>query len=175
MNKFKNEETKRQYLENCLENVKQIRVLADKTFEYATVFDATDCIKLETVSLLSFIEYIKYQIEYLQMEEFLVEYNVSNDDAAISINLEMMKRVVNNLVSNIYKYADKKQPVHIQCVYEDHHLKLSMQNNVRTTDVQTESNHIGLESVKRVIKLHQGTCYYNLDKDVFSISIDIPC
>lgn len=175
LNKFKDEETKRQYLENCLENVKHIRVLADKTFEYATVFDATDCIKLETVSLLSFIEYIKYQIEYLQMEEFLVEYNVSNDDAEISINLEMMKRVVNNLISNIYKYADKKQPVHIQCVYEDHHLKLLMQNTVRTTDVQTESNHIGLESVKRVIKLHQGTCYYKLDKDVFSISIDIPC
>ena len=80
-------------------------------------------------------------------------------------------------VSKYTKYADKKQPVHIQCVYEDHHLKLSMQNTVRTTDVQTESNHIGLESAKRVIKLHQGTCYYNLDKDkdVFSISIDIPC
>ena len=109
------------------------------------------------------------------MEEFLVEYNVSHDDAAISINLEMMKRVVNNLISNIYKYADKKQTVHIQCMYENHHLKLSMQNSVRTTDVQTESNHIGLESVKRVIKLHEGTCCYKIDNNIFMISIEIPC
>ena len=81
---------------------------------------------------------------------------------------------VNNLISNIYKYADKKQTVHIQCMYENHHLKLSMQNSVRTTDVQTESNHIGLESVKRVIKLHEGTCCYKIDNNIFMISIEIP-
>ena len=71
----------------------------------------------------------------------------------------MMKRMMDNICSNIQKYARKEQPIYLQISIEKGNLKIVFENEKKEINHEVESNKIGLKSVKKIIEIHQGQCF----------------
>ena len=57
----------------------------------------------------------------------------------------MLKRIFNNLFSNILKYGEKAVPVSLSLTIEEGELKIQLKNKVKKVSADIESNHIGLK------------------------------
>lgn len=153
---YKDEKQMDHYLNSCIEKTEQIKDLSNKTFEYSLVYNDDLIPSLETISSESFIQYIEEHLEYLELEGFKIEKEITISSVQLQLDLSMMKRMMDNICSNIQKYARKEQPIYLQISIEKGNLKIVFENEKKETNHEVESNKIGLKSVKKIIEIHQG-------------------
>lgn len=121
---YKDKDQMNHYLKGCIEKTEQIKDLSNKTFEYALVFEQDLLPKLEIIQSKKFIQYLQENIEYLELEGFKVEKEMDICEVDLKLDLSMMKRMINNICSNILKYAKKESPVYLEIVIKQGNLKL---------------------------------------------------
>ena len=115
---YKDEKQMDHYLNSCIEKTEQIKDLSNKTFEYSLVYNDDLIPSLETISSESFIQYIEEHLEYLELEGFKIEKEITISSVQLHLDLSMMKRMMDNICSNIQKYARKEQPIYLQISIE---------------------------------------------------------
>ena len=152
---YKDEKQMDHYLNSCIEKTEQIKYLSNKTFEYSLVYNDDLIPSLETISSESFIQYIEEHLEYLELEGFKIEKEITISSVQLQLDLSMMKRMMDNICSNIQKYARKEQPIYLQISIEKGNLKIVFENEKKETNHEVESNKIGLKSVKKILEIHQ--------------------
>lgn len=153
---YKDEKQMDHYLNSCIEKTEQIKDLSNKTFEYSLVYNDNLIPSLETISSESFIQYIEEHLEYLELEGFKIEKEITISSVQLQLDLSMMKRMMDNICSNIQKYARKEQPIYLQISIEKGNLKIVFENEKKEINHEVESNKIGLKSVNKIIEIHQG-------------------
>lgn len=153
---YKDEKQMDHYLNSCIEKTEQIKDLSNKTFEYSLVYNDDLIPSLETISSESFIQYIEEHLEYLELEGFKIEKEITISSVQLQLDLSMMKRMMDNICSNIQKYARKEQPIYLQISIEKGNLKIVFENEKKEINHEVESNKIGLKSVNKIIEIHQG-------------------
>ena len=166
---YKDEKQMDHYLNSCIEKTEQIKDLSNKTFEYSLVYNDDLIPSLETISSESFIQYIEEHLEYLELEGFKIEKEITISSVQLQLDLSMMKRMMDNICSNIQKYARKEQPIYLQISIEKGNLKIVFENEKKETNHEVESNKIGLKSVKKIIEIHQGQCFIQDLMDSFRV------
>ena len=112
-------------------------------FEYALVFDEDTGFGEETsytnLPVSFFLESLKEHSDFLRLAGFTTELCFPDcqasetSSAAISADEAMIKRILNNLFSNIIKYADKKETVSITVSTEEF-LVISVKNKIKETE-----------------------------------------
>lgn len=153
---YKDEKQMDHYLNSCIEKTEQIKDLSNKTFEYSLVYNDDLIPSLETISSESFIQYIEEHLEYLELEGFKIEKEITISSVQLQLDLSMMKRMMDNICSNIQKYARKEQPIYLQISIEKGNIKIVFENEKKEINHEVESNKIGLKSVNKIIEIHQG-------------------
>ena len=83
----------------------------------------------------------------------------------------MLKRIFNNLFSNILKYGEKSEPVQILIRIESDELRIQIHNTIQETHSEIESNHIGLKSVEKMMTLLGGRMLYSEKESQFTIQL----
>ena len=156
---YKDEKQMDHYLNSCIEKTEQIKDLSNKTFEYSLVYNDDLIPSLETISSESFIQYIEEHLEYLELEGFKIEKEITISSVQLQLDLSMMKRMMDNICSNIQKYARKEQPIYLQISIEKGNIKIVFENEKKEINHEVESNKIGLKSVNKIIEIHQGQCF----------------
>lgn len=172
---YKDEKQMDHYLNSCIEKTEQIKDLSNKTFEYSLVYNDDLIPSLETISSESFIQYIEEHLEYLELEGFKIEKEITISSVQLQLDLSMMKRMMDNICSNIQKYARKEQPIYLQISIEKGNLKIVFENEKKEINHEVESNKIGLKSVKKIIEIHQGQCFIQDLMDSLILIITFPC
>ena len=81
---------------------------------------------------------------------------------------------IDNLSSNVEKYADSGHPVLLQMDRGVDTLRILQKNAVRQTAQKIESNQIGLESIRRITAGYGGAVTVSLDEKQFQIEITLP-
>lgn len=142
---YKDEKQMDHYLNSCIEKTEQIKDLSNKTFEYSLVYNDDLIPSLETISSESFIQYIEEHLEYLELEGFKIEKEITISSVQLQLDLSMMKRMMDNICSNIQKYARKEQPIYLQISIEKGNLKIVFENEKKEINHEVESNKIGLK------------------------------
>lgn len=140
---YKDEKQMDHYLNSCIEKTEQIKDLSNKTFEYSLVYNDDLIPSLETISSESFIQYIEEHLEYLELEGFKIEKEITISSVQLQLDLSMMKRMMDNICSNIQKYARKEQPIYLQISIEKGNLKIVFENEKKEINHEVESNKIG--------------------------------
>ena len=125
---YKDEKQMDHYLNSCIEKTEQIKDLSNKTFEYSLVYNDDLIPSLETISSESFIQYIEEHLEYLELEGFKIEKEITISSVQLQLDLSMMKRMMDNICSNIQKYARKEQPIYLQISIEKGNIKIVFEN-----------------------------------------------
>lgn len=174
LHRYQSNEQMNKYIQNCIEKVDQINELSHKTFEYALVFDQNQDVEFNQIPSLDLIHYLDENLDYLQLEGFTIEKNYDYSDVILFINLAMFKRMINNICSNIHKYALSSQPVFINVSIQQNQMRMIFSNEKRKDIAHIESNQIGLKSVERIVKIHHGEVFIQDLETSYMIVITIP-
>ena len=150
-------EQKLEYLDRSLQKVEQIRSLSDQLFEYFTVFDKDEDLELPIQPLTPWIAYIQENVEFMRADGVDIQMELDcMKDCEAAYQQDLMRRAIDNLFSNLHKYADRKVPIQIRIICKEHHIHVIMENVIRQDGVRVESNRIGLKSVAKIMKLQKG-------------------
>lgn len=90
-----------------------------------------------------------------------------------TFDIQELRRIFDNLASNVEKYADREQPVELRIDAVDNRLRILQRNGIRREQADAESNGIGLESIRRIAALYGGAVAVSMTEGVFSIAITL--
>lgn len=164
-----------EYLKRCLQKTKDIKDMTDRMFEYALVYEENETLDMESLPLSFFYDCLKENIDYIHLAGFSCEMTpaitVKKQKASFTSDTTMVKRIFQNLFSNILKYGDKSTPVLIEVSYESRELKIRIRNKIKEADSSVPSTHIGLRNVEKMMSLLKGQILYSEQKQEFAIQL----
>ena len=112
---------------------------------------------------------------YLEQNGFKVDLRISYwPNRKIKYNSDHVARVMDNIVSNIVKYADKRYPVVISQTEGDITVGLSFQNWIIRQESSQEGFNVGVQSIQSLMKEMDGYCHYYQGQNIYSIEISFP-
>ncbi|MBK5243452.1 MAG: HAMP domain-containing histidine kinase [Eubacteriaceae bacterium] len=169
------------YLKAALEKTYQIKGLITSLFEHALADNGDVPFHFETYDGKLLISQIIEEISFSLKEGGfkLVVENCIDQDFSLTVDLKQLRRIFDNLVSNILKYADPKQPVDLGLILNNKELCI-VQRNKTMTDFQSsgetpiDSNSIGLDTCKRIIVRHLGKINYHQLHHLFKVELSLP-
>ncbi|NFV13473.1 histidine kinase dimerization/phospho-acceptor domain-containing protein [Clostridium sp. FAM 1755] len=171
--KYKTEENFKQYIHNSREKAYQIKYLSDELFEYFTIFNTHDNLPLEVFNGNDLLDQlIQEQIFMLKNKGFL--FNVHSCDTLffLELNLISIRRVFDNIFSNISKYAKKSKVIEVNYYVENKKLFLTIENQINNLK-SLDSTGIGLNTCKKIIEIHKGDFHITKKGNTFLISITL--
>ena len=90
------------------------------------------------------------------------------------VHMDYVIRVMDNITSNIIKYADIHKPVAIQMTSVENMAGFSFENGVNQTGKKVESTCVGIQNVKHMMAKMGGVCRVRQDCQQFAIEILFP-
>ena len=144
------------YVEAAESTAMRLKQLSDDMFKYSLAFgDEEIPFKLEEYNAKMLLEQMIYEHVLLLKDKGyrVVLENLDNavkDDRVIHTDAPNLMRIIDNLFSNITKYADICAPVTISAKLSGDTLILDFQNKISDKKPETESNGIGLKTCVRL-------------------------
>lgn len=112
--------------------------------------------------------------EELRSRGFDVNLLLLGTPCTVTTDAQMLKRVTDNLLSNIEKYADPAARLTILAEREGERLHVCFANRARRELARVESNHIGLRTCEAILKLLGGEFITHRDGDDFTAEFTLP-
>lgn len=147
-----------EYIQKSLDKVIQIRNLSDQMFEYFFV-NSQHKVELEEPEDIfsAFGDYLSELCVLLEDEGFTVDTEMLEwNPAAVRINTDLFGRIMNNIISNIEKYASRNNPIQVQILYEENYTGILIRNTVAQTEQTAHKTGIGLQNISVMMEHMQG-------------------
>ena len=173
---FQNPERSARFASSAYQKAMELKDLTDELFRYFLVFGRAQ------------VEMNKEELDgRLLLEQLLGEAQFDLSDAGFSIQRQdfegacsiyadplYLKRVLDNLVSNLKKYADKSQPVVFLTQLQNGVLSVCLSNTVRRDLHLVESTKIGLRTCEKIMQAMDGSFSVEKDEDHFAATFSLP-
>ena len=171
------EEERKRYVEAAYGKSLALKELTDELFKYFLVFGRSD---IELHRELFDAHLLLMQL--LGEAEFDLQdagYGVQNidrleDGVTLDTDAAMLKRVLDNLVSNIKKYADREMPVVFLTEKKDDAVTVTVSNGVSGRRSGTESTKIGLRTCEKILSALGGEFSTARDETHFAAEFTLP-
>lgn len=169
------------YLGTALEKAHQIKGLVNSLFEHALSDNPEISFDFETINGNLLISQLIEEISFsLHDEGFqLILDNRVREDFSLIVDLKQIRRVFDNLVSNILKYADHEEPIEFELILNQNECCFIQRNKTKSHfkisgELPVDSNGIGIDTCRRIIQRHLGrlNCY-QLNR-LFKVELSLP-
>lgn len=174
--KYTDEEQMQNLLHKSVGQTMRIRDMADKLFQYFLVY-ATEWESAETEELDADMLFLQILDDYagsLESKGIQVERSFSEVLAKINVNPDLLQRALDNLYSNLLKYADPERPVKLSYRRNENKLHLTIENGIVADRQKKDSTQIGLNTCRRIIEFHGGTFFALEQKQTFAVTFELP-
>ncbi|MBQ3668582.1 MAG: HAMP domain-containing histidine kinase [Clostridia bacterium] len=178
--KATNEEQKQKYISSAKKRAYQIKDMTDELFEYFLVYSYDDK-KPETEALDGITLFMQLWDECalgLESKGFACESEIKGAEnpraSQVEADIKLTRRVFDNIVSNIIKYADSNEPVKVRYEIAGGYCSVSVSNAVKDKPEVAESSGIGLSSCKKLAGLQNGTFEYESAPNRFTCTFALP-
>lgn len=163
------------HLELIDNKARQIKQLADNIFEYSLI-SKQQKIELEApaTAYQVFYDLLSEYIYQWSRQGFLFDSDMEWTDLHIAVYSPYIKRIMDNIFSNISKYASKEVPVLIKTTSEQERFSVTFQNRIRKEVSDEESTLLGLSNINTMIKKMNGECKTQITDEVFAIILFFP-
>ena len=168
---------RQKYLEICKTHALRLKGLTDELFGFFLVFgQPVPDQHIEEFDAAMLLEQILLEQELtLTQQGFRVETtHLEPLTGFLYVDLGHLRRIFDNLYSNVRKYADRDQPVHILQGMEDGHLRFSISNAVPPRQERVESNKIGLQTCQKLVQTMGGEFRKKQTADRFTVDLTLP-
>ncbi len=162
------------YLGRCLQKTAEIKELTDRMFEYALVYEVNETPEFAELPAAFLRQCLLENLDFIRLAGFRTDISSLPENAVLHGDLTMLRRIFNNLFSNILKYGDKKTAVSLCASVNDGSVCIRLSNAVRPDADDAAGNHIGLKSAQKMAALHHGTLQYDRCGELFVVSLSLP-
>ena len=111
----------------------------------------------------------------LEAKGFKVETTGEWPDAKSRVNIEYLTRIMDNLLSNILKYADSGVPVRLLFFCRDRQFSVELYNRIVKRHRTGDSSHIGMENVRSLMERMGGSYEHEEADGIFCSRLLFPC
>lgn len=156
MKSYTNDEIMQTYVAASEKTAMRLKQLSDDMFKYSIAFgNPEENMKLELYDAETLVgqmlsEHILLLEENGYAVETIDEQTSFGDGAMVYTDAEYLMRIVDNIFSNIYKYADQDEKIFIKISRHGETLSFSITNKIKKNKEDVESNGIGLKTCMRL-------------------------
>ena len=157
--KFRTEEDLIRYIHSCREKAFQLKDLSDELFSYFLVFGNPGNAELEEVDAGILFQQLlgEHVAEVLNYgRNITLTYDIP-EDVWVKVNVSSLRRLFDNLFSNILKYAGKDFPVEVCATYSENRIEILFRNTIWKEAKQRESTKIGVKTCRKICEDMYGT------------------
>lgn len=176
LGKCASQEQMQKYIRTGREKAYQIKEMTDKLFEYFLVYQSSDePMEMEIIDAgMLFSQLWAESALILETDGYIIQVNEPQNEMPVCANVPFLRRVVDNIVSNIRKYADKSEPVLISMRSENGSFVFEAINAAEEKGRNAESSGIGLKSCEKILQSHSGAFCAGMSNGYFVVSMSIP-
>ena len=173
--KYQDEEQRNDYLNKIDTKARQIKQLSDNLFEYALVTRDT-VITLDPPACFSHIfeEPLAEMVDTLQQRGFACVLDLGSEDLMLTVKMQYIRRILDNITSNALKYADPAREIAITFVREENRVGLAFANAILPDRHAEESTRVGLTSIETMMEKMDAICRVEEDGQRFCITLLFP-
>lgn len=157
------------YIDRCLSKTDELTDLSNRLFEQAVSSSAIESMEINPISISFIYEMIQEQTQYLIQKGFIIHHSLIETQQNIEGNLILLHRIMNNLFSNLIKYASIDSEILICTKIDNNEFKLIFENTISQNPNNYESNNIGLKSIKHSMELQNGSLYVYQHNESFMV------
>ena len=158
----------------------RLKQLSDDMFKYSLAFgNGEEGIKLEEYNAWMLLEQLLSEhILLLRESGYDVQGEIAggepDSEKTVRTDAQNLMRIIDNVFSNIYKYADITKPVSITVKNEDDKLVvIEFTNYISKDSAKAESNGIGLKTCVRLGRLITDGFEYGVKDGVFAVRLAV--
>lgn len=116
-----------------------------------------------------FYDEISEMCAYLEQNGYETQPELEWKPWKIRVDSDYITRILDNITSNIVKYADKEKAVRIKTGYTDEYGMLIFENTKNGETGKTESTNIGVKSIRGMMEEMGGFCMTEESKETYKI------
>lgn len=175
-NKYETEEELKKYITASKDKAFQLKDLSDKLFQYFLVFGKKEIQQnFETLNGdILFQQLLSEHIGELNGRGFTFELEEKLPAMEIETDVSAIRRLFDNLFSNIGKYADKKEPIIVNIGFNDNMIQIFLKNTINKEHPVVESTNIGVKTCQRIVELMRGEFFCSIDENYYITQIMLP-
>lgn len=164
-----------EYIENAYSKTLQIRALSDQIFEFFLIDSQASCSLELPESILSAIgDYLSEFIFLIKSYDFDVDSsNIVWHSDKIRINSDYLGRIMNNILSNILKYAAPGSIIYIRTIYSNDYVGISFENN-KIPVKDSNGTGIGLKNISMMMNRMNGHLETKQNDRTFIVTLFFP-
>lgn len=174
--KIKDDEQSLEFLNIALSKALYLRRLTKELFEHFLLKSQAYNITFEKVNANELVvQMVEENLLDLEAKGVSVVRNIKDITSTLSLNIELVYSVFENIFSNLYKYADLKQCIKVQYQIKKEYLEISIENTKNCKKNTNElSTQIGLRNSKAIMERHSGNLEIIDAKDTFKVILRFP-
>ena len=163
------------YIEKIRQKVLLVKQRTDQLFAYSLKAEEENETEIKAGFFSDvFYEPLSEACGYLEQKGFRVVVKGQWPDKMIRYHEDYVIRIVDNIISNIIKYADVQKPVIIFIIQKKEAIGLLFQNSVDPSDYAIESTGIGLQNIEKLMGRMGGEYHSSCLKKLYEIEIVFP-
>lgn len=167
------------YVEASENTAMRLKALSDDMFNYFLAFGSTkENFTLEKYDVKTlFDQMLAEHIIILREKDFNVDFQLEGegftDGSTVLTDAPKLMRIVDNLFSNLSKYADPTQPIAVKVSGDGKRISLEIKNKIKNPSNMTESNGVGLKTCQRLASFVADSFEYGKDDDEFYAKLSL--
>ncbi|MDO4621132.1 MAG: HAMP domain-containing sensor histidine kinase [Lachnospiraceae bacterium] len=174
--KYQDEEQMKHFIDRSLSQAMRIKTMADQLFEYFLVY-STDWEAAETETAEAgelFRQVIGEYIYSLESQNYQVQEDLQPLQGDVAVNLDLIRRVLDNLYSNLLKYAERSEPIHFSLCEGNGEMILKISNTVSAERSERESTNLGLNTCRKIMSYHRGSFETKEEDGIYTATLRLP-
>ncbi len=174
--KYGSEEELKKHIASCRDKAFQLKELSDKLFQYFLVFGGHDGDKqLEEYDAGILLQQLlsEHTAELINYG-FKIDFEYTIPEVSMMADISGVRRLFDNVFSNIMKYGDRTYHVRISAGMENEQIVVRLLNGVLSKSRKVESNKIGLKTCEKICIDMGGNFNYKEAEQVFSVRMAFP-
>lgn len=169
---YKNEEERSEYIRKCKIKADQIKDMSDRLFTHFLIYAQDENIQLQLMDQ----DQVNVMLEAFGNElidsGFEIQLLIDAKPFKIMAETSLLKRIFDNLLSNIRKYGSSQVEISLRC--EEKQLCMCIKNDKKEHISKEESSHIGLKSVRKMLSYMNATLVIQEVEDIFVVQLVFP-
>lgn len=174
--KYSSKEEMESYISACRDKAFQLKNLSDKLFQYFLVYGKSkQNIEWEVLDGdILFQQLLTEHTAELISYGLFVRLDYTIPQVLVRTEVDALRRLFDNLFSNIMKYAHKKSAVDINAKLSGDMIEITLENEISTEARMVESTCIGVKTCEKLVGDLGGFFYGGEEGDKYVTHIRMP-
>ena len=113
-------------------------------------------------------------VEMLQQRGFACALELGSEDVLLTVRAQYIRRILDNIGSNLIKYADPARPIEVRFLRQEGRAGLVLRNHVLPAPPAVESTKVGLTSIETMMDKMHADCKIEQENEQFTMTLLFP-